>query len=217
MIAPEAWKGLHFIASPWCDACGHPFEFTMSGQDKALCGPCLAEKPKFSRARAAIAYDDGSRDFILGFKHGDQCHSVPAMLPWLKTAGREVLDEADILAPVPLHRFRLLRRRYNQAALMAHALSRDTGIACIPDLLRRVRPTPPQGHLNVQDRAKNVRKAFQVEPRRVAGIRDKKIVLIDDVYTTGATVNECAEALLSAGASDVRVLTLARIVKPSRL
>lgn len=214
-VSPSAWAELAFITAPQCHACGFPFEFAVpAGAGEALCAACLAERPDYDRARAALVYNDASRDFILGFKHGDQMHSVVAMMPWLKQAGADILPQADAIVPVPLHRWRLLRRRYNQAAVIGSALARETGKAFMADALVRTRATPTQGHLKANERAANVKRAFAMHPRRsVAG---KSIVLIDDVYTTGATVGECVKVLLRAGAKNVCVLTLARVVKSAR-
>lgn len=215
MISPLAWGNLSFIAAPYCKTCGFPFEFT-STQD-ALCAAYLADPPEFSAARAALVYNDVSRDFILGFKHGDQTQSVVTMVPWMKVAGADILSSADVIVPVPLHRWRLLRRRYNQAALIGRALAKEMKIAFSADALTRIRATETQGHLNAGERKKNVKSAFEVHPKRAAIIADKKIVLVDDVYTTGATVSECTKALLKAGAADVSILTLARVVRPTRV
>ncbi|NCC21746.1 MAG: ComF family protein [Alphaproteobacteria bacterium] len=212
MVTPKVWASLNFISSPYCECCGRPFEFQMEAGMR--CGECLSRTPPFARARAALAYDDASRELVLRFKHGDQTHAVLAFLPWIKRAGAELLAEADILIPVPLHRWRLLRRRYNQAAVIARALSRETGIAASLDALVRSRHTPPQGHLRAKERAKNVRHAFEVGPSGRASVEGRNVILIDDVYTTGATVAECASALLKAGCRQVDVLTLARVVRP---
>ena len=217
-VSPTAWGGLSFIADPFCYACGFPFEFAVpKGSAENLCAGCLAQRPEFHRARAALVYNDASRDFILGFKHGDQTHAVVAMVPWLRNAGAELWDGADVIVPVPLHRWRLLRRRYNQAALMGDAIGKATGTRFIADGLMRTRATQTQGHLNAAARRKNVKSAFGVHPKRLAHIRGKNVVLIDDVYTTGSTVRECARALLHAGAAEVSVLTLARVVKAGRV
>ena len=216
-VSPKAWATLSFITAPCCDACGFPFAFSTPDEQsgKMFCGPCLKDRPNFTRARAALVYDDTSRDFILGFKHGDRTQNVVTMLPWLKQAGADILADADLLIPVPLHRWRLLKRRYNQAALMAAALGRSSRKKFIVDGLLRVRATPTQGHLNAGERRQNVRKAFIVHPKRASRIQGKNILLIDDVYTTGATVRECAAALLATGAARVDVLTLARVVRAS--
>ena len=211
MISASAWQGLDFISAPFCTCCGIPFEYEVTGETH--CASCLKIPPHFKTARAALLYNDTSRDLILGFKHADKTHIVKSFAPWLKRAGADMLARADILIPVPLHYRRLVARRYNQAALIAQALGQDTDIPVLTGGLRRTRATVSQGRLNAKDRAKNVRRAFEVRPRLKTQITGKNLVLIDDVYTTGATVQECAKALLKAGASQVDVLTLARVVK----
>ena len=178
-----------------------------------MCTQCAVERPPFMQARAVLKYNDSSRDVILGFKHADKLHIVRAFVPWLLRAGADILSNAELLVPVPLHRWRLLSRRYNQAALIAQALEKHTDVVCIPDALLRTRATPSQGQLRAGERLKNVRKAFAVNPRRRGRIANKRVVLIDDVYTTGATVGECTRALLAGGAAEVRVLTVARVVR----
>lgn len=210
-LAPRVWAEMRFIADPCCAVCGYPFDFEV--EKGALCGACLENRPPYETARAALRYDDKSRPLILAFKHGDKTHIVQAFVPWLKSAGAEMLAQADLLVPVPLHRWRLLGRRYNQSALLALGLGRQCGIAVCADALRRVRATPPQGRLNARQRQKNVRRAFSLDPRRLSQVRGKRIVLVDDVYTTGATVKECASTLLKAGAERVDVLCVARVVK----
>jgi len=207
MVAPQVWRDLSFIGDPVCDCCGFPFPF--GAETGSLCAHCLADRPVFASARAALVYDDASRGMILKFKHGDQTHAVQSFLPWLKRAGAGMLTRADVIVPVPLHRFRLLQRRYNQAALIAQALSKSCGLPYLPAGLRRTRATPTQGHLGYREREKNVRGAFIV----TADVKDKTVILVDDVYTTGATVKECTQALLKAGAKEVHVLAVARVVK----
>lgn len=213
MISPAAWDRLRFIADPLCACCGLPFGFDGGAGVDALCLACLKERPLFDSARAAVAYDDGSRELILRFKHGDQTHTVQSFIPWLRRAGRDMLAQADALVPVPLHRGRLLKRRYNQAALIAAALAREVGRPWLPDTLRRTRATEIQGRMNARARLKNVRRAFAVPPQRYTDVAGRRIVLVDDVYTTGATVAECARALRVAGAASVHVLTVARVVR----
>lgn len=212
MVSPLAWDRLRFIADPLCACCGLPFGFDGGGAE-ALCLSCLRERPVFAAARAALAYDDASRDLILRFKHSDQTHTAPTFVPWLRRAGRVMLADADVLVPVPLHRGRLLKRRYNQAALLAAALARDTGLPWLPDTLRRTKATVTQGKMSAKARHFNVKRAFAVPPEQRAAIAGKKIVLVDDVFTTGATVSECTKTLLDAGAQIVSVLTIARVVR----
>lgn len=218
MVSAEAWAKLSFIAEPVCAACGFPFEFALPAfSGEALCGPCLMQRPVFNAARSALVYDDASRDLILSFKHGDRLESVTVMIPWLIQAGAKMIAEADLIVPVPLHRWRLLARRYNQAALIGAALGKKTNLQFSADALLRIRATPTQGHLNADERRKNVRHAFAVSEKRKGLVEDKSILLIDDVYTTGSTVEECAKALQAAGAKKVDVLTVARVVRTTRV
>ena len=155
-----------------------------------------------------------SRALVLGFKHGDRTHGAPAYGRWMARAGAELLREADLVVPVPLHWLRLFRRRYNQAALLAQAVARTAGVPVAVDLLARRRPTPSQGHLSAMAaRRRNVRGAFAVRPGRAELVKDRRIVLVDDVLTTGATAESCARTLLRAGAAAVDVLVLARVVR----
>ena len=163
-------------------------------------------------SRAALRYDSGSRGLVLAFKHADRTQNAPAFAAWMARAGADALARADLLVPVPLHWTRLVRRRFNQAALLARALSKRTGVPFAPDLLARVRMTRTQGDLTRAQRRRNVRGAFQV--RATAPLRGKTVVLIDDVMTTGATFEACARALRRAGAREVRALALARVVRP---
>lgn len=210
-LCVTCWSALTFIAPPFCACCGTPFDFAVPGE--TLCGSCMAEPPPFARARAVLAYDDGSRPLVLGFKHGDRIHAADAYGAWMARAGKELLAGADLVAPVPLHRWRLFRRRYNQAALLARSVGRRAGVAVVPDLLVRRRATPTQGGLDRKGRKRNVKGAFRLRPGRGERVRGKRVVLVDDVLTTGATLAECTRVLLHAGAARVDVLTLARVVK----
>lgn len=219
MLSAKAWRSLNFIATPYCKCCGMPFAFDRQEEggegekDGELCIKCLENPPPYNSARASLVYDDASRALILGFKHGDKIHFVRNFLPWLQAAGKTFLFEADVFIPVPLHHSRLIARRYNQAAILAKGLEKVTGIASCPDALSRIRATPSQGHMTFSERRKNVRQAFALKKKYKDMIKDKKVILIDDVYTTGATVNECTKVLRSGGAREVHILTLARVVK----
>lgn len=217
MLSPQAWGNLNFITDPQCNRCGFPFDFDSGDVSEGnICLGCLKSPPLFDKARSALVYDDASRDVVLSFKHGDQTQSVPSFMPWLNQAGREILERADYIIPVPLHRWRILRRRFNQSALIAQYLSKDISVPSLLDGLERKRATVTQGHLQVNERQKNVKNAFAMNPEHVDKLRGKTVVLIDDVYTTGATVNECTKVLLKAGVASVNILTLARVVKPQR-
>ncbi|MGH1375774.1 MAG: ComF family protein [Alphaproteobacteria bacterium] len=210
MISHDAWTKLEFITAPYCTHCGVPFDFETSNDEK--CMDCLTHPPVYDSARAALRYNDTSRDLILGFKHGDKTHVAPSFVPWLQRCGAGCLPNAAYLIPVPLHPKRLLVRRYNQAAVIAHNLSKEVGIPHLSDAMRRVRATPSQGHLSGGARARNVAKAFDVMPRYRDDLKGKSVILMDDVYTTGATVNECTKTLKQYGVSHVHVLTLARVL-----
>ena len=168
-------------------------------------------------ARSAVLYDDASRPLILSFKHGDRMHLHMTFGPWLKRAGAEFLQDCDMVVPVPLHWRRMVARRYNQSALLAESIARGTGIEYRPSLLKRIRHTPVQGHLSAKDRYRNVKSAFVVAEKSKAEVRGKKIVLVDDVYTTGATIEECAKTLYEAGAARIDVLTVARVSRPDSI
>ena len=202
------WARLNFIERPFCACCG--FMFDIPVETGAVCGACAEQAPPFTTARAALVYDDGSRPLVLGFKHGDHTHGALPLARWMVRAGEEMLKDADFIVPVPLHRWRLLKRRYNQAALLCHALGQLTQRPVLVDALVRQRVTASQGHLSAKERAENVHGAFVVRGAMARKIKGRRLVLVDDVMTTGATVKECAKILNAAGALRVDVLTLAR-------
>jgi ComF family protein len=208
-LCARCWSGITFFGPPWCVTCGLPFPHPM-GED-VLCGACARERHNWDRARAVLRYDKNSRRLVLGLKHGDRTHIAPALGRWMQRAGSEILTGADLLVPVPLHWTRLFRRRYNQAALLAQAIHSTGGPPVAPDWLVRRRRTPPQGHLGPAARERNVRGAFVVRAGR--SFAGKRVVVVDDVFTTGATVEECARVLRRSGAVSVGVLTLARATR----
>ncbi len=205
----DCWNQLTFITAPHCACCGAPFEHDRG--DGALCAPCLAEPPRFTAARAAMAYDGPAREVLLGFKHADRQHLARVMAPHLVRAAGRLLTPAALLVPVPLHWTRLWRRGFNQAALLAQAVGRLAHAEVSVDALVRVRATRLSKGLGRTARASNVRGAFRVARRQAVKGRD--IVLVDDVLTTGATADACARHLRRAGAQSVTVLTWARVVR----
>lgn len=209
-LCAACWQALTFLGEPACACCGLPFAHDQGAG--ARCAACLAAPPAFDRARALWRYDEGSKGLILAFKHADRTDAAPALARWLARAGQALLPDCDLVAPVPLHWRRLFRRRYNQAALLATALGRQAGRPVAPDLLRRRRDTPSQGHLSRGARQRNVAGAFAVAPRWRDRLAGRRVLLVDDVLTTGATVEAAAAALTRAGAAGVDVLTLARVV-----
>ncbi|HTZ37113.1 MAG TPA: ComF family protein [Stellaceae bacterium] len=208
-LCGRCWAAVDFFAPPWCAVCGAPFAFPMG--EGAVCGECARRRPSWDRARAVLRYHRDSRRLVLMLKHGDQTHLAGAFGRWMHRSGAELLAGADLLVPVPLHWTRLIRRRFNQAGLLAHAIRAAGGPPVAADWLLRRRRTPSQGRLGALARARNVRGAFAV--RRGRDLRGKRVVLIDDVMTTGATAEECARVLRQAGAAWVGVLVLARALR----
>lgn len=209
-LCAACWREVSFLQPPCCARCGLPFEVDLGTE--AICGACARDSPLYDRARAALRYDDASRTLVLAFKHGDKLQLAPALGRLMRGAGAELLAACDVIVPVPLHWTRLFTRRYNQAAVLAHALAAGGGPAVEADLLQRRRATPSQGRSGRAERRRNVRGAFALKRgRNVAG---RRVLLVDDVLTTGATVTECARVLLESGARAVDVLTAARTVRP---
>jgi ComF family protein len=208
-LCTTCWKQIQFIAPPLCACCGTPFDIPVEAG--TMCGACLLQAPRYASARTAMLYDEASRKLVLGFKHGDRTYAAKALAVWMHRAGGNFIAQADALVPVPLHRWRLFQRRYNQASLLAQQIGILAAKPVIPDSLRRIRATPSQGHRNRKERQENVRGAFAVPEKFRTGLAGKTLVLVDDVMTTGATVNECARILLAAGAKQIHVLTLSRV------
>lgn len=209
-LCGACWGGVDFISAPLCNRCGVPFEIDVGENEE--CMPCLQTPPPYASARAVFRYEGDSRRLITGYKYYDRTLATPMFSRWLARAGASQLAASEVVVPVPLHPWRLLMRRYNQSALLAVALGKLAGKPALPDALRRTRHTTPQAGLTREERLANVRDAFAVSPKRATTIAGKRVLLIDDVLTTGATLNACAEALLEAGAQEVHVLVLARTV-----
>lgn len=213
-LCATCWSAIQFLDGPACATCGLPFELETIGE--TLCAACHAAPPAFDKARAVMRYDDASKGPILAFKHGDRLDLVPGFARWLERGGRDVLSEASVIVPVPLHPTRLWSRRYNQSAELGRAIARLIDKPMEPQLLTRVRRTPSQGEMvSARARRRNVRGAFRVAPERAQLAKGQNVLLVDDVLTTGATVDACAKALKRAGAAKVFVLALARVVRPA--
>lgn len=205
-LCAACWLETHFVAGTACRRCGAPLHGEAGDEDD--CERCLSHPPGWDRGAAALLYGGAGRRLVLALKHGDRLDIVGPLAGWMVAAGRDLLYEADLIAPVPLHWTRLVRRRYNQSAELARRIGALAGRPVVPDLLLRRRATPPQEG-GRDARAANQAGAFALAPRRsVAGHR---VLLVDDVLTTGATLSSCADTLRAAGASGVDVLVLARV------
>jgi ComF family protein len=213
-LCAACWNTIAFIEGAVCARCGTPFE--VDPGDETLCAACHASPRDFMRARALLRYDEASKPLILRFKYGDRLDQAPAFARWLERTGRPLFSDADLIVPVPLHRWRLWKRRYNQAAILGERLARLCGRPCDPLALERKRPTKSQGEMtSAKARRRNVLGAFGVPAAKLTQIKQRNILLVDDVFTTGATLDACARALKRAGAARVDALTLARVVRPA--
>ncbi|MCL4768478.1 MAG: ComF family protein [Hyphomicrobiaceae bacterium] len=214
-LCASCWRTIKFIRPPLCDRLGIPLPFDIGGT--AISAQAAASPPAYARARAVAHFDGVLRDLVHQLKYGDSHIARRLFGRWLAEAGAELLGQADLVVPVPLDRWRLLKRRFNQAAILSRELNRLTGVAWDPLVLQRTRRTVSQVGLTHDQRRRNVRGAFAVAPGRAAAIRDRAVVLLDDVITTGATAEACARALLRAGASRVDVLALCLVTPDSMI
>ena len=210
VLCAECWAKLRLIERPFCERLGTPFEVD-SGMG-LLSPAAIADPPSYDRARAVARYDDVARVLAQRFKYGDRLDLAATLGAWMARAGAELLGDADVIVPVPLHRRRLWARRFNQAALLADAVGRRAGVKVDPFLLRRRRHTKPQVGLSRAERLTNLSGAFQVAEEAKARLQGSRVLLVDDVLTTGSTANLAAKALLRAGAGAVDVLVFARVV-----
>ena len=210
-LSAGAFAKVTFLDDPVCDGCGLGLAYAEAARER--CPACQARPRAFQRARAACVYDEHSRALILKLKHADRTDLAGLFARWLSRASADLLAEADAVVPVPVHRARLLRRRYNQAAEIARPLARMAGLAYLPDALARRRDTASQGGKSASGRRRNVAAAFAVPPGKHRQVEGRRIVLVDDVLTTGATAEGCARALLAAGAASVSLSVVARVTE----
>jgi ComF family protein len=209
-IEADLWQALDFLYGSCCSMCGIPLP--QATTPESVCPVCLASPPQTRFMRAALAYDELSKPLILGMKHGARKDGIAVYANWMVEAVAKS-DEIDMVVPIPLHWTRLWSRGYNQAAWLAAAISRQKGLAYAPQCMIRKRRTPTQNGLSFSGRARNVSGAFEV----IGDVTGKTILLVDDVFTTGATINACAKALLRAGAAHVDGVALARVVRGSHV
>ena len=211
-VCAQCWTRLSFIAPPFCERLGIPFVYDPG--PGLLSMEAIATPPVYRRARAAVRYDEVARTLVHALKYQDRIDLAPTMGGWMASAGHELLQNADVLVPVPLHWRRGWSRRYNQSGHLAKAISRMSGVPLDHTMLKRVRPTEQQIGLSKSARTLNVQGAFAVPAEQRARVHGRRILLIDDVLTSGSTANACARALLRAKAAQVEVLVFARVVEP---
>jgi ComF family protein len=213
-VCAACWANLSFIERPFCERLGIPFVYDPG--PGILSMEAIADPPAYARARAAVRYDDVARKLVHGLKYQDRVDLAPPLGRWMARAGAEVLEDTDLIVPVPLHWRRGWSRRYNQSGALAKVIGRTAGVPVAGNVLKRIRPTPQQIGLSRSERAQNVQGAFRVPSERQPYVEGRRVVLVDDVLTTGATVDACARALLRARAASVDVLVFARVVEGAR-
>jgi ComF family protein len=214
-LCTACWQKLTYLEEPVCDMLGTPFAYDEGSG--ALSAAALADTPLWDRARAAVLFDDAAKGLVHALKYRDVSEAGLFMARMMARAGRDLVAEADVIVPVPLHRSRLWKRRFNQAAFLAKPIAAVGSKTMAIDILMRKRATKQQVGLNAEARRKNVRKAFEVPFEKSGLVSGKTVLLIDDVRTTGATLAACAEALKKAGAARVTVLTFALVKEPHRM
>ena len=214
-LCASCWKSSRFIERPYCEVLGLPFAFDPGAHDEGsaiVSAGALADPPPFERLRAAMAYDDSARRLVSAFKFSDRGDLAPWMAGFMVRAGRELIADCEVIVPVPLHRLRLHERRYNQSAELARRIAAFTGLAYEAQALSRHRRTRQQVGLSALERARNVQGAFRADAARRPAVEGRRVLLVDDVHTTGATVRACARALKRAGAAAIDVLVFASVV-----
>lgn len=214
-LCVPCWSKLNHLDDPVCNVMGTPFAFDMGAG--AVSAAALAQAPAWDRARAAVAFDEASRGIVHSFKYQDRQEAGLLMARMMARAGRNLLQDAEVIVPVPLHRWRLWSRRFNQSAFLAQTLARTMARDYRPDILMRARATRTQVGLDEAARRRNVRGAFALGEGRAGAIAGRKILLVDDVRTTGATVEACAGVMRQAGAARVDVLTFALVLAPAKI
>lgn len=214
-LCAACWRGIDFIEAPFCAVLGIPFPF--GSEENMLSPAAIANPPLFTKARAVAHYDGPARALIHALKYYDRLDVAQHMGALMARCAAEILEDADLIVPVPLYSGRLWQRRYNQSAALAKSMSALRSIQLDTRILKRVRATRAQVGLSARQRRDNVSGAFAIDRRYGAGLKNRNVVLVDDVLTTGATVEACTKVLLKAGALRVDVVTFARVVDPEKL
>ncbi len=210
-LCGACWNSIKFISKPYCEIYGTPFSTELG--DGMISARAIADPPPYKRSRAAAAYQGLALRFVHGLKFQDRQDNAAWMAGWMARAAPELLAEADVIVPVPLHWQRMVSRRFNQSALLAQKLAIGADKPFAPLALKRIKPTITQRGLTAKERDANVKRAFIVPENQAIAVQGRRVLLIDDVITTGSTVAEATKALLKAGASHVDVLAFAMVLK----
>lgn len=207
-VCSECWGNITFINKPCCAICSAAFEFET--EENSICGACIQNRPNYDRAISLMKYDDYSKKIIHKFKYQDQLHILEYLTTLMNNMGKEIIKQADIIAPVPMHKYKLLKRGYNQAALLAMRIAENSNLIYLPQLLIKNKSTIAQADLNKKQRMSNIKGSFVLNSKFSTEIKGKNILIIDDVVTTSATINECAKILKKAQPAKILVLSLAK-------
>ena len=209
-ICGKCWGNCSFITKPYCYICSHPFAY--ENDNESICGACIVTKPKYDKAISVFKYDNYSKKLIHKFKYQDQLHILDYFIGLMLNMGKEVIEQADVIIPVAMHKYKLLKRGYNQAALLAMRIAFKKKIKYLPQAILKTNNAQAQAGLKKDERLKNIKNTFELNPKFKEELKGKKILLIDDVITTGATISECCKILRSAKPAKIFVLTLAKRV-----
>ena len=210
-LCPDCWSKIRWISEPRCCICGQPFTTEMESVD-FVCAQCASKKPYFDKAVSVFVYDDFSKKIILKFKHSDATYLAKMLTQWMFRAATLEIESSDLIIPVPIHFTKRLKRKYNQSELLAKKISDISNVKYEPRILDKIKQTSPQEGLSGNQRRKNVIGSFGVNEKYKHLLENKRILLIDDVFTTGSTVNECAKVLKKHSAKEIIVLTIARVI-----
>lgn len=210
-LCADCWADTQFITEPFCDICGYPQELEVD-LIEGICSFCTAKKPSYQKARALFSYENAGLQLIHNLKYYDKQHIAEPLSKMLYSKYSDIIMQADIIVPVPIHWRRLLMRKYNQSLLMSNCLSKFSGKPVIADLLYRTKYTAPQNRMNYKERYRNIKDIIKVTDKYQDMIAGKNILLVDDVITTGATINGCAKELTKAGSCSINVVTFAKTI-----
>ena len=209
-LCEDCISKLEFITKPYCPTCGYPFEFYMYDNDSNLCPSCIKKSFNFDMARSVAIYNEMAKNIILPFKHADRTEFANLIAKLMINNYDSFIKSVDIILPIPIHLFRMIKRKYNQSSLIGNIIAKHYSKPIYYNVLNRIKNTASQGHLGIKERKQNLKNAFSI--KHSDKIKDKIILLVDDVFTTGTTINECSKILKKYGAKKIFVITFARVI-----